>query len=229
MVCVIGDIHGCFNTLQLLYRQINERYPSVPIFSVGDLVDRGNFSYEVVQFILDKNISFTPGNHDYMFYHFFENPSSFFARSWVFNGYKKTLDSYYNREETLIQHIAAIKSSSLYYNTYDCFISHAGISNVFKNNFKPIIGENLSLLNQYIIENYNSEHGILWTRDQLLNIGKLQVVGHTKQNEVVLDQSAQALYIDTGVEIGNKLTAVIIDDNEVIETISQNTVLKDIL
>ena len=51
MVAVIGDIHGCLYTLQNLVEQIRQKYPSIEIYAVGDFVDRGNFSYEVIEFI----------------------------------------------------------------------------------------------------------------------------------------------------------------------------------
>ncbi|MCZ7612088.1 MAG: metallophosphoesterase [Ignavibacteriaceae bacterium] len=51
MVAVIGDIHGCFHTLRKLYDLILTKYPDIPVCAVGDLVDRGKFSYEVVEFI----------------------------------------------------------------------------------------------------------------------------------------------------------------------------------
>ena len=71
MVAVIGDIHGCFHTLKELYSKIKTEYPEAEIYSVGDLVDRGKYSLETIEFIKRKEIKFTPGNHDLMFSHFF--------------------------------------------------------------------------------------------------------------------------------------------------------------
>jgi hypothetical protein len=72
MVAVIGDIHGCFHTLRELYHKIMDLYPEVEVYSVGDLVDRGKFSLECIEYIKRKKVKFTPGNHDLMFSHFFE-------------------------------------------------------------------------------------------------------------------------------------------------------------
>lgn len=229
MVAVIGDIHGCYHTLVELYNRIREKYSRIPIYTVGDLVDRGNHSYEVIKFVLDEKILFTPGNHDYMFYHFFKDPSSVFARSWIYNGNEMTLESYEEHEEALFQHIDVIKSAPLYYNLEDCFISHAGISKDFKNFLPTNFKENLSVLDEIIFSSYRNDNGVLWTRNQLLDIGKMQVVGHTKQKEIVFDESANALYIDTGACVGNNLSAVIIEKNEVIEVLSQKTNLNDII
>jgi len=227
MVAVIGDIHGCYYTLDALYKNIKAKYPDITVYCVGDLVDRGNFSYEVVEFFIRNGIPFTPGNHDFMFYAFFKEPNSLFAKSWVYNGNEATLRSYLNYHDQIEYHISYIKSAPLYFNTDDCFISHAGISSHYKSKFSAA-RNNSDSLDSLIKSEFDSESGILWTRDRLLNIGKLQVVGHTKQYEVKLDSKANALYIDTGACVGNKLSSVIIHQNEVIEIIAEPTHNEDV-
>ena len=62
----------------------------------------------------------------------------------------------------------------------------------------------------------------------MLNIGKLQVVGHTHRKEVFFDRDANAIYIDTTAYGNNKLTAVIVEQNNLIETVDQKTCSDDI-
>ena len=69
----------------------------------------------------------------------------------------------------------------------------------------------------------------MWNRDELLNLGKLQIIGHTKQQEIVYVEESDSLYIDTGAFVGNKLSAVIVDNNEIIDTIQEPTHIDDIL
>lgn len=228
MVAVIGDIHGCYNTLESLYKKIQGKYPDIPVYCVGDLVDRGNFSFEVVEFFIKNNLPFTPGNHDYMFYAFFKEPNTLFAKSWVYNGNEATLRSYLNFHEQIDYHLAFIKSAPLYFNTEDCFISHAGISSHYKSTLQNGTRNKLEALDSLIKSEFDSESGILWTRDRLLNLGKLQVVGHTKQYEVKLDSKANAIYIDTGACVGNKLSSVIIRNSEIVEIIAEPTHQEDI-
>ena len=229
MVAVIGDIHGCYYTLLELYNRIREKYQKIPIYTVGDLVDRGNHSYEVMSFVNDEGIKFTPGNHDYMFYHFFKDPSSIFARSWIFNGNEDTLESYEDHEEALFDHIEMVKNAPLYYDLEDCYISHAGISNHYQSLLPDNFRSNLNLLSNIINKDYRTDSGVLWTRDELLNLGKLQVIGHTKQKDIVFDESSFAVYIDTGACVGNALSAVIVERSEIREVISQKTNLNDII
>ena len=228
MVAVIGDIHGCLYTLRKLVEQIREKYPSVEIYSVGDLVDRGVFGFEVVEFIKSEKIKFTPGNHDYMMYYFIKHPTEEIGRRWPHNGYETTLISYNEHFDKLNEHLEFIISKPLFYNLDDCFISHAGISKQMKNQLPDNFQDDLSLLDDVIQSNLNQESGILWTRDTLLNIGKLQVVGHSIKKEIIYVEKSNVVYIDTGVFLGNKLSAVIVEGNKVIDRLEEITHKDDI-
>lgn len=229
MVAVIGDVHGCFYTLVELYNSIREKYQNIQIYCVGDLVDRGNHSFETMQFVINEKILFTPGNHDYMFYHFFKDPTSVFARSWVFNGSETTLASYETHDDAVFKHIEHIKNAQLFYNVPDCFISHAGVSSHYKMLIDQGYQTNQDLLREYIYSDYITDRGVLWTRDSLLNLNKLQIVGHTKHQEITLDEDVNAVYIDTGACVGNKLSAVIVESSEIVDVMDAKTNLNDII
>ena len=125
MIAVIGDIHGCFHTLKKLYAIILNKYPEISVYSVGDLVDRGNYSYETVEFVKRNKITFVAGNHDFMFYYFIKHPSSPLGKSWIYNGSETTLDSYSNRFADMQRHLNFIIKALLILDLFDCFISHA--------------------------------------------------------------------------------------------------------
>lgn len=228
MTAIIGDIHGCYYTLRQLYDKVKEKYPHVDIYCVGDLVDRGNFNYEVIEFIQQNKIIFTPGNHDYMFYYYIHHPGSELGFSWIYNGYEKTLNSYKSRIYAVEGHLSLIYNSPLFINLDDCFISHAGVSKYYQKRIDNNCKENLQLLSDLIYEEFASEHGVLWTRDELLNIGKLQIVGHTRKTEVLYKKKSNALYIDTSAFTGNKLSCVIIEKNELSDIIDVTTDKRDI-
>ncbi len=228
MIAVIGDIHGCFNTLKELVVKIKKKYPDIKIYSVGDLVDRGNFSYEVLDFVIEEEIKFTSGNHDIMFYYFIKFPEHPLAKIWLYNGSENTVTSYRDRFERIDAHLDIIAKAPLFINHEDCFISHAGISRYFKSKLPVQILENLDDLEAIMKNQIANEHGILWTRDELINLGKLQVVGHTRKENVVINKSNNSVYIDTSVYTGNKLTAIVIEKNIIIDQISVPTFEIDI-
>src|SRR5690606_9184662 len=160
--------HGCYFTLKELVSKIHEKYPNIDLYSVGDLVDRGNFSLEVFEFIIEENIKFTPGNHDYMFYYFFKEPKSVLARLWVYNGSQKTIESYEKNNDKLEQHLDLVKNSPLFFNLKECFISHAGISTYYNSILPKNYKQNLDLLKSVAYSDIANEHGILWNRDELV-------------------------------------------------------------
>ena len=65
---IIGDVHGCYHTLYALLEQWNPK--SEHLILVGDLIDRGNYSWLVVDKCLsllnDPSVFVTilKGNHE---------------------------------------------------------------------------------------------------------------------------------------------------------------------
>jgi Calcineurin-like phosphoesterase len=228
MVAVIGDVHGCFYTLKDLVSNIKVKYPNIEIYCVGDLVDRGNFSYQVIEFIKAEKIKFTTGNHDLMFYHFVHHPGSEMGRIWIYNGSEPTVNSYKDKVEEMHKHLELIIKAPLFFDLADCFISHAGISTYYKSRLPRKVLSNVEQVNKIMNENIMNDHGILWTRDSLMNLGKLQVVGHTRQREVYHNKKNNAVYIDTSVYTGNKLSSVIVKDSEIIDILDVPTYKRDI-
>ncbi|HMN26379.1 MAG TPA: metallophosphoesterase, partial [Ignavibacteriaceae bacterium] len=209
MVAVIGDVHGCYYTLKQLVEKIKAKYPDISIYCVGDLVDRGNFSCEVIEFVKSENINCVIGNHDFMFYSNMRDPFSIMARSWNYNGAETTVASYKEKINLMDEHLDFIISEPLFYNLDDCFLSHAGVSIKYKQFFKNGVPSDKEL-DEVFKKELDDKNSILWARGSLLNLGKLQVVGHTHRKDVYHDNSSDTLYIDTTAYGNNKLTAVII-------------------
>jgi serine/threonine protein phosphatase 1 len=228
MIAVIGDVHGCFYTLEELVERIRRIYPGIKIYCVGDLVDRGNFSYETVDFAITQGILTTSGNHDFMFYYFITDPNNDIGKNWIFNGYESTLASYSDKQDKIVEHLNYIINLPLYIDLPDCFISHAGISSYFKKDLNSVPLKNDGNFDQIIKENIHNEHGIIWNREQLLDLGKLQLVGHTRQENVNHLPFNNSAYIDTSVYTGNKLSSVIVEDGKIIDTLFVKTYRKDI-
>ena len=228
MVAVIGDVHGCYYTLSQLVDKIKNKYPGIDIYCVGDLVDRGNYSFEVIQFVIAEKINFTPGNHDYMFYSNMRDPFSLMAKSWHYNGAETTLASYKDKLNQMEEHLDLINNSPLFFNLDDCFISHAGISKFLKEQLPENFLSNDAALKEILSNDLFNQNSVIWARGPLLNIGKLQVVGHTHRKEVHFDKEADALYIDTTAYGNNKLSAVIVEQDKLVEIIDQQTCIDDV-
>lgn len=61
---IIGDVHGCLAELKLLLTQCDYRSERDTLVFVGDLVNKGPFSAEVVKFVRSIGAVCVRGNHD---------------------------------------------------------------------------------------------------------------------------------------------------------------------
>jgi serine/threonine protein phosphatase 1 len=64
---LIGDVHGEAVALYSLVAKVLKRDPAAKLYFVGDFVDRGPDSYNVVEFILQLGATCVRGNHDDIF------------------------------------------------------------------------------------------------------------------------------------------------------------------
>jgi len=127
---VIGDIAGRYDELMLLLEKMPE---ADLILSVGDLVDRGPKSKQVIQWFMKQQklgkAEAIYGNHEDMMV---ESCTGGNTRDWLYNGGTFTLQSYLKKSETdpysaLIpkNHIDWLKKRPIYFQTDDLFVSHA--------------------------------------------------------------------------------------------------------
>ena len=56
-IYIIGDVHGCYRSLLALIEQLPRKFDSKICF-VGDLIDRGPASADVVEFVRARRIAF---------------------------------------------------------------------------------------------------------------------------------------------------------------------------
>lgn len=62
-IYIIGDVHGCYKTLLSLIEKMPNKYNSNICF-VGDLIDRGKNSSNVIEFVKTNNYPCVLGNHE---------------------------------------------------------------------------------------------------------------------------------------------------------------------
>ena len=96
-IYLIGDVHGCYKTLCALIDRLPRGADSKICF-VGDLIDHGEGSFEVVQLAMRRGYAAVMGNHEYRLLQYKdaflrgETPSN--PRWFYLNGGAQTFASY---------------------------------------------------------------------------------------------------------------------------------------
>ena len=113
---IIGDVHGCYDTLVALIKKLPN---NAEIVFVGDLVDKGENSKKVIKLIRKKGYLCVLGNHEDMMIKGVINiqeGQSLYSSGWGFNGYKDTMDNYKDgfSDKELLNDVEWMKSLPLY-------------------------------------------------------------------------------------------------------------------
>lgn len=198
-IFAIGDIHGCLNKLQDLMDKIDIDIKKDTLVFIGDYIDRGKHSYEVVEYLLNlkrrfQQIVFLKGNHEEMLEKYL---AGFDKITYLVNGGQQALDSYMNNSrkpdgpQIPREHLSFFNSLQLFYETEDYIFVHAGLKN------------------KVPLEQQKTED-LLWIRSKFIrsdfNFGKQVVFGHTPLPEPLVQPNK--IGIDTGAVYGGKLTCV---------------------
>jgi serine/threonine protein phosphatase 1 len=198
-IFAIGDIHGCCDKLVSLMDIIDVDLKKDKLVFIGDYIDRGPGSKEVVDYLIKlgkqhSNVVFLKGNHEMMLQNYLSGEDT---ATFLFNGGQETLDSYLRKRRGKqgypipSSHLGFLQNLELCYETDKYIFVHAGLK------------DNVALDEQ-------DEWDLLWIRDEFIysdfDFGKQVIFGHTPFREpLTLDNK---IGIDTGAVYGNKLTCV---------------------
>jgi serine/threonine protein phosphatase 1 len=195
-IFAVGDIHGCFQKLQELMEKLPVKYDKDTLVFLGDYIDRGEKSFQVVDYLADlkkkhSNIVFLKGNHEEMFFNYLSGEDEI---TFLFNGGEQTLKGYTDTNGNVSvpqSHLDFFNSLQLYYETDDYIFVHAG-------------------LKEGVPFDKQKPEDLLWIRKSFIDsgydFGKLVVFGHTPYSEVLIKDNK--IGIDTGAVYGYKLTCL---------------------
>lgn len=234
MTFIIGDVHGEFGSLLQLVKKLPN---DANLIFVGDLVDRGKKSKEVIEFIRKNNYQSVLGNHEKMMIDYvkaFEKiypnlPSMIYFHRWINNGGKQTLLFYeiieinthdgklvctQDKEKfnQLLDDVRWLETLPLY------------IELKMRKNDKPIIISHAALANVWHFKDDKKNKDVfeeyaLWNRKEPKESSMIfNIFGHTIQKEI--DLAKHFINVDTGCCYANegygKLSAYCIEKNCII-------------
>jgi serine/threonine protein phosphatase 1 len=202
-IFAIGDIHGYLNKLRALLKRIDPDPERDELVFLGDYVDRGPHSKEVVETVLEVKRTFPRttclmGNHEFSFLDYL----TYRKDSWTFflNGGVETIHSYDligdDLEERIPQdHWVFFNSLKPYYETQNYIFVHAGLR------------ASVPLHEQTLDD-------LVWIRREFIesvhDFGKTVIFGHTPFPRPLVQPNK--IGIDTGAGYGGALTCVVLPD-----------------
>jgi len=207
MIYAIGDIHGCLSHLEHLLELVNPDLDRHQLIFMGDYIDRGPHSAQVVDLIINLKKRYNPeniiclmGNHERMFLDYLDGKDEML---FLMNGGVTTTASYWGEHGDRLnrrlpsEHWDFYNTLKLYYETDDYIFVHAGL--------RP--GLPLEV---------QQEEDLLWIRKEFISsdydFGRRVIFGHTPMRSPLI--RANKIGIDTGAVYGNKLTCVILPEEK---------------
>lgn len=189
---IIGDVHGCYFTFQKLLTHWDPQTET--LIQVGDLIDRGNYSPEVLQLCINlaakhENAIFLKGNHEVLCLDHFQKSDN---PVWLRNGGEETLEQFRTSSTDLPALLDWMDKLPHKFEKESLLVTHAGLAT------------------RHTPYDAHNRRGVLWNRNQPFDIGKIQVFGHTPQHSGEPDHQPELNYInlDTAAVYNQKLTGV---------------------
>ncbi|PLR99507.1 metallophosphoesterase family protein [Bacillus sp. T33-2] len=225
-ILAISDIHGCYDEFKKLLELVDYKLSSDQLILVGDYVDRGMKSkdvlYKVIELVNNGAIALR-GNHDEMFLDWLTSDDYISAVNFFRNGGFSTVTSYvgYNwfdegYDEVLMgkakqfilknysEHVSFLSNLPYYHETEHYIFVHAGI-NPYLRDWK-----------------YTENNDFIWIRDQFLhndhNHKQTIIHGHTpatylhKKHDIYFGN--KKIGIDGACAYGGQLNCLEIKDGE---------------
>lgn len=219
---VIGDIHGRFDALKDVLTKCKFDYDNDKLIVLGDIVDGGYNTYEVVEELLKiKNIIYIIGNHDHWFFMWNDGSLDTFTEDmWRNQGGMATLMSYKN-EKMPKTHKEFMSKGILYHIEDDMIFVHGGF-----NHHQSLSeqGINTFVWDRQLINTAKEESIIRNDTDKLINKSihwKKVFVGHTTTqgfgSDPKIENITQPIHfnnlimMDTGAGWNGKLTVMDVD------------------
>lgn len=181
---IIGDVAGNYETLMALVAKM----PKDTVVSVGDMVDRGPKSKQVLEWFKENGKAII-GNHEHMLIDAYDGTRKYESGIWLTNGGVRTLTSFglapneiHKMPEDIINWL---KSLPYYIETDDFYITHAAL---------PTQTPERSLVN----DEYKLD--MVWNRFKPLRCKKYNIFGHNHVENVTTYRDAAgefAVCIDT--------------------------------
>lgn len=164
---IIGDIAGQHDALM---RLVNRFPDTKEIILVGDLVDRGPYSAEVIQWAMtNPRVKVIKGNHEHMMIDYWDKTKIYDPGVWEMNGGNATILSYdrhFGNPRPPESHMNWLRNLPQHIKTEDLLVTHAPLH------------QDLTLERALFIDKDILDFGLMWNRAKPKRLKHFQVFGH---------------------------------------------------
>jgi serine/threonine protein phosphatase 1 len=217
---VIGDVHGCYYTLQDLIAKLPK---NADLVFLGDLCDKGNYSKDVIEFVSKNRYRCVLGNHDLYMIKYLKKSLQGEKNTWntskLFSG-DRTVESYRESDENLIdEHLNWLKTLPSFLEIDNFFITH-GFGLPFYQRRHKKKGQFMLRVNRLSSMKYVDD----W-EENCEEYDVVNIFGHDAFEKVTKGKNYYG--IDTGCIYKNKLTAIELNSMRVVDVVFNYKDLKD--
>lgn len=196
----ITDIHGELGKLESVLEKVEARPDDVFVF-MGDYIDRGPYSKEVVERVIaqgEKNkCIYLIGSHEYAYLHSQKDEYYNFL-FWNYGG-PATVKSYGSFENIGKVHGEFFKNLQYYYLTDKYLFVHAGINPLY------------SLDEQDEVDMVYIRHKFIYSKH---NLPQKIIFGHTEFDKPYIDEGKIGIDLGCGKYKNSQLCALILDNGK---------------
>ena len=196
---IIGDVHGCLEELEALLHKLDHRTGQDRLIFVGDLINKGPHSLEVLQKVRSLSAEVVMGNHEWKFLKYLKEDSS---PSQGFCQLKQQMGGQLHYWQEWLSQLPA------YIEAEQFLVVHGGLVPQQHPSETPI--SILCRIRTWDGEGRDLNNPAHPSWFELYHHPKLVVFGHWAQRGLVLRNNAIGL--DTGCVYGNRLSAVVLPE-----------------
>ena len=215
---IVGDLHGAYDTLIEMLNLIQFDKNNDRLFSVGDIIDRGPKSIELINLLNEPWFFMTLGNHEHMMINSIIFDHKSYTDCWLNNGGDWSLQIPKHKLTELANKLStqpliiSVGNDINRFNichaeliSYDQFGTIQQIDDNFIDNWLFTTQQEYDILwSREIIDNHNIHNQYSSLKTKFHNNLSLTFVGHTIPLNFQSIQLQQHFYLDTGCSMQSK-------------------------
>lgn len=219
---IISDIHGQYKAFEKLLTYWN---PKDSLVLLGDLIDRGPRSYEVVQKVMElkrqygEQVIFCKGNHEMMLLDFLGNPGQKHAFYYKYGG-RETMASFLKYLPVEVSELDPIEQAQIIKEKFAEELDFLNNGKLFE------IAGNLLLTHagfdsSFATVDKTEDENFLWIRQHYKNENKtpyINIFGHTPLqhihgcNDIWISKDQKYIGIDGGCYFTGQLNGIVLSE-----------------